>query len=133
MRLAHARGPVRIAAVIVVAVQLAWAQKARPLRVEFKPGATSAVVKNRLRGRQQMEYEVAGRTGQKIALLLAGSPPGTLALKLYDPHGAEIQLLDSRGEGRIAMLTQDGDYGISVLRVAAKPGLSTFKLTVTVR
>jgi hypothetical protein len=111
----------------------AFAQKAEPLRIEFEPGASAATVSGELSGRQQMEYAVAARSGQRLTFRLVVSPAGGLSLKVRDPDGAEIALRSPARQRWTALASRSGDYEISVLRAGNRPGSSTFKLTVTIR
>lgn len=109
------------------------AQKAIPVRIKFKPGATSTVVQGNLRGRQQMEYVVAATQNQKLTLQLTSQPPGNLKLTVRDPSRMEIPL-ENAGPGKwTAVLARSGDYDIWVVGVTAKPVVARYKLTVAIR
>ena len=109
------------------------AQKAIPVRIKFKPGATSTVVQGNLRGRQQMEYVVAATQNQKLTLQLASQPPGNLKLTVRDPSHMEIALENTDPGEWTGVLARSGDYDIWVVDVSAKPVDARYKLIVAIR
>jgi hypothetical protein len=122
-----------VTGILFFLASLAGAQKAEPVRIEFKPGASSASLRGQLRGRQQMEYVLRARNGQTLALRLSSTPRDSLTLKVRDPVASEIPL-ERAGPGQwLTPLRQTGDYDIWVVRVSGRPGASTYRLTVTVR
>jgi hypothetical protein len=124
---------VAIASLLFILAGPAPAQKARPVRIEFSGGSATSVVQGHLRGRQQMDYVARAQDKQKLILKLEEAPSGTLLVKVRDPEAKEIPLQSSTPRKWTAMLSQTGDYEISVLRVGEKPGVSRYKLTVTIR
>lgn len=124
---------VAVAGVSLALPAPAPAQKARPVRIEFERGAVSTVVDGQLRGRQQMEYVVAARTKQTLALELASTPAGTVALRVRDPDGGEVPLEHPGSRRWTALLSRSGDHDVWVRRVSDRPGVSTYRLTVTIR
>ena len=108
------------------------AQKAEPVRIEFPRGSSSAVVRGRLSGRQEMEYVVNAKAGT-LALQLVATPSGSLELKVHDAAGAEVAPRNSGSGWWSAGVPQAGDYIISVVRVGNNPEASSYSLTVTVR
>jgi hypothetical protein len=108
------------------------AQKAEPARIEFEAGSMTTTVNGSLRNRQQMDYVVYGREKQELVLQLTTEHAGNLALKLYDPQGAEMTLEDTGPNQWRANLRQSGDYGIQVRRISRKQGVSIYDLGLTV-
>jgi hypothetical protein len=109
------------------------AQKAKPVRIQFPRGSASALLQGQLRGRQQQDYVAGAGKEQTLILQLASAPSGSLAIKVYDPEDREVALQRSSARRWTAVLPRAGDYGIAVLRVSEKAGVSTYRLTVTIR
>lgn len=107
----------------------------RTERVQFKKGATSAVMKGRLKGYSDVDYLVRGGAGQTITVSLKRSnlsnyfnvlPPGSKDVAMYAGQTGE----DFKG-----VLPTDGDYTIRVylVRAAARRNESSnYTLTITV-
>ena len=121
-----------IAACVLLLAGPVFAQKARPSRLEVKPDV-STTVEGRLRGRQEMYYEVAARGRQTLTLRLASTPPRGLLLKVFDPSGTELALTHPAARQWRAVLPKNGDYTIAVIRVSRREGTSVYKLTVALR
>lgn len=91
----------------------------RTERVQFAKGATSAVIKGRLKGDSVVDYLVRGGAGQTITVSLKRSnlrnyfnvlPPGSRDVAMYAGQTGE----DFKG-----VLPTDGDYAIRVYLVRA--------------
>jgi len=107
----------------------------RQERVQFAKGATSAVVKGRLKGDADVDYLVRAGAGQTLAISLTRSnlanyfnvlPPGSKDVAMYAAQ---------TGEDFTAVLPADGDYTIRVylMRAAARRNESSdYTLTVAV-
>ena len=107
----------------------------RQERVQFAKGATSAVIKGRLKGDSDVDYLVRAGAGQTISVSLKRSnlmnyfnvlPPGSKDVAMY---------AGQTGEDFTAILPTDGDYAIRVylMRAAARRNESSdYTLTVGV-
>jgi len=107
----------------------------RQERVQFDKGATSAVIKGRLKGDSDVDYLVRAGAGQTISVSLKRSnlmnyfnvlPPGSKNEAMY---------AGQTGEDFTAVLPTDGDYTIRVylMRAAARRNESSdYTLTVGV-
>jgi len=107
----------------------------RTERVQFKKGATSAVIKGRLEGYSDVDYLVRAGAGQTITVSLQRSnlsnyfnvlPPGSKDVAMY---------VGQTGEDFKGVLPTDGDYTIRVylVRAAARRNESSnYTLTITV-
>ncbi len=107
----------------------------RTERVQFAKGATSAVIKGRLKGTSNVDYLVRAGAGQTITVSLKRSklsnyfnvlPPGSKDVAMY---------AGQTGEDFTGMLPSDGDYRIRVYlgRAAARRNESSnYTLTISV-
>ena len=109
------------------------AQKAEPVRIRFAHGATAATVKGVLRDRQQKEYALEARQGQKMELHLHSSPRGSTAVKAYVPNDSELPLEAIGPDHWRIVLHETGEFVIIVRRTGEKRGRSAFVLRVDVR
>jgi hypothetical protein len=107
--------------------------KAEPMRIEFKRGANSTTVKDRISGRVEAEYVVAARKGQKLIIKLASAPSRSSVFDLKAPDEADLGLEYDANYGYNGTLPKTGDYLITVVRPTSSPGTSRFTLTVTLR
>jgi hypothetical protein len=124
----------RMAAILLVAGLLpVRAQKAEPVRIRFARGATAATVKGVLRDRQQKEYALEAREGQKMELHLHSSPHGSSAVKVYAPNGSEIRVETVGANLWRIVLHETGEFVMIVRRTTDKRGRSAFSLRVDVR
>jgi hypothetical protein len=122
-----------IATLPAVLPGLVFAQKATPLRIEVQNHSGRAVLEGTLSGRQQAEYVVDVRAHQHLTLDLMSTPPGAVVAMVRNPDRVELQLRKSGPRRWTATLAQDGDHDIWVRRVADAPGVSRYRLTVTIR
>jgi hypothetical protein len=123
---------------VIVAMNIAPLQvaaqggKAEPLRIQFARGRDGATLNGKLRGDQQAEYSLGAKKGQKLTLGLQATPPGSVTLKAMGPE-TNLELKPNSNQQWEAVLPEDGDYEIWVIRASNKPGISRYKLRVTIR
>lgn len=101
----------------------AVAREMRTERVEFQPGANSAVVEGRIEGYETADYVLRAREGQRMNVGLA-TRHGATYFNIYEPGGdAEAVFIGStRGNQFEGPLQASGDYRIRVymMRSAAR-------------
>jgi hypothetical protein len=125
---------VKILLLIAILNLPAGAQMAEPSKIRFRSGTSSAVVRGRLAGRQDMEYAVYARSGQLLSLQLSTVPNGSLELTVLSPSQLQTLTLEPAGPNRWkANLPQDGDYEIWVIRVRNIKPVSSYQLRITIR
>ncbi len=107
--------------------------KAKPLPIEFQRGRDNATVAGKLRGAAQTEYVVGAKKDQKLTIKLFAAPPGSIIVKARDADGADLELRSDSKQQWSATLPKDGDYELRVVRASDKPGVSRYRLTVTIR
>lgn len=107
----------------------------RTERVQFAKGATSAVIKGRLKGYSGVDYLVRGGAGQTIAVSLKRSNPSTY-FNVLPPGSKDVAMhAEQTGEDFKRVLSTDGDYTIRVylVRAAARRNESSdYTLTISV-
>lgn len=102
--------------------------------VRFAKGATSAVIRGRIVGRQYIDYQLRAGAGQRLTVSLRHSNSATY-LNVLPPDSADVamvrgELVDNRFDG---MLPDDGIYTIRVYLYRAsarRDEASDFTLTV---
>lgn len=66
--------------------------KAEGRRIEFKPGTTSAVFKDRIAGSVEVEYQLDARAGQELIVRIISNPADSVVVKVIGPDLKELQL-----------------------------------------
>jgi len=107
--------------------------KAEPLRLRIERGGGGAMVSGVLRGDAQREYVFQARRGESLAIQMTATPPRSLRLTAREPGRSELPLQADTAVRWSATLQADGDYDLSIARVAAQPGSSRYRITVTLR
>ena len=81
--------------VLGVSVSNSFAQgggKAEPLRIEFKPGASSATINEKIKNDVQAEYVLSARKGQRLTIKLTSVPNRSAVFDLKAPDNADLGL-----------------------------------------
>jgi hypothetical protein len=107
--------------------------KAEPLRIEFKRGAYSAAIGERVRGDEEAEYVLAAKEGQRLIIHVTSVPDKSAEFKLLAEGNDTLELLEDAKLSYSGVLPRTGDYFITVKRSATAKGTSRFRLAVTVR
>jgi hypothetical protein len=116
-------------ALLVLASIPALAQKAEPLRIEFKKGATSAAINDKVRGDEEAEYVVAAKKGQRFSVKLTSSPRRSSCFDFRAEQASAPSQQDCNYE-YAQTVPQTGDYLITVVRRTSGAGTSAYKLSV---
>ena len=101
------------------------------MRLRIAPGRSSATVSGALHGDAQREYILGARRGQSMTIQMTATPPRWLRVTAREPGGAELPLHADASFRWSATLPADGDYELWIARVAAEPGTSRYRVTVT--
>ena len=104
-------------------------------RVQFEKGATSAVIKGRLKGYSGVDYLVRGGAGQTIAVSLKRSNLSNYFNVLLPGSSDVAMYAEQTGDKFKRVLPTDGDYTIRVylVRAAARRNESSdYTLTISV-
>jgi hypothetical protein len=107
--------------------------KAEPNRIEFKRGTHSTTISGTVRGDQQAEYVLAAKKGQRLVIKLTSVPVKSSVFQLLGEDNDTLGLEYDANYDYSGVLPKTGDYFITVSRATQTKGLSSFKLTVTVR
>jgi hypothetical protein len=107
--------------------------KAEPKRIEFKPGTTSTVINDKVRGTEEAEYVFSAKKGQKLIVHLTSTPRKSSVFDLKAPNNADLGLEYDANYDYTGTLPETGDYMIIVARPTTSPGTSTYRLSITVR
>ena len=105
--------------------------KAEPLRIEFKRGAKSTILRGRIRGDIQAEYIFAARKGQQVKIALSSAPAKSARFKLSSADGEDYKF-EHDGTTWSGIAPATGDYLIYVTRADAKPGRASYSLAIKI-
>jgi hypothetical protein len=108
----------------------------RQERVQFAKGATSAVVKGRLKGYATVDYLVRAGAGQTLSVSLKPSNPSNY-FNVLPPGSKDVGMFNGSTSGNsfTGVLPADGDYAVRVylMRSAARRNeAGDFTLTISV-
>ena len=106
--------------------------KAEPLRIEFKPGATSTTINGAVRGSEEAEYVLAAKKGQRLIIKLTSAPAKSSVFQILGPHNDKLSLAQGNYD-LLGTLPKSGDYLITVSRPKQSKGTSRYKMIVTIR
>lgn len=105
--------------------------KAEPLRIEFKRGAKSAIVRGKVRGDEQAEYVFSARKGQQVKIALTSAPAKSALFNLSSADGEDYKFkYDGTSWTGIAPAT--GDYLIFVKKSSEQPGRASYSLALKI-
>ena len=107
--------------------------KAEPKRIEFKPGATSTIINDKVHGTEEAEYVLSAKKGQKLIIHMTSVPRKSSVFDLKAPNNADLGLEYDANYDYTGTLPETGDYMIIVARPTTSPGTSTYRLSITVR
>jgi len=117
----------------IVGTATATGPDIRTERVQFKKGATSAVIKGQVKGDSDVDYLVRAGAGQTLTVTLKKSSSSNY-FNILPPKSKDVAMYVSQtGENFKGVLPTDGDYRVRVylVRAAARRNESS-KYTLTV-
>ena len=106
--------------------------KAEPLRIEFKRGASSATMKQRVSSTEQMEYVFAARQGQRVTITLTSVPARATHFELKSADNPAYKF-ESEGTKWSGVAPFTGDYWVNVTSVSHKRGRASFSLRLEIK
>jgi len=106
--------------------------KAEPLRITFKPGASSATVSGTVRGSEEAEYVLAVKQGQRIVIKLTSVPARSSVFQILGPDNDTLGLEYDANFDYSGKAPRTGDYSLTVARPTTSKGTSKYKLIITV-
>ena len=107
--------------------------KAEPLRIEFKPGATSTTVSGSVRNSEEFEYVLAAKKGQHLTIKITSTPVKSSVFQILGEDNDTLGLEHDANFDVSLTLPKDGDYFINVSRPTSTKGTSRFKLMITIK
>jgi len=107
--------------------------KAEPMRIEFKSGASSTTITDKVRGDEQAEYVLAARKGQRLTIKLTSVPRRSAVFDIKAPDNADMGLGYDANYDYTGILPATGDYFLTVVRPTSARGTSTYRMIITVR
>jgi hypothetical protein len=106
--------------------------KAEPLRIEFKPGESSAALNDTVKGDEEAEYVFAAREGQRVTITLTSTPDRATHFELKREDGADYKF-DTDGMTWSGVAPVTGDYLLNVTRVSRKSGRANYQLKLAIK
>jgi len=107
--------------------------KAEPKRIEFKHGATTATVVDKIKNDEEAEYVIAARKGQRLTIKLTSTPYRSAVFDLKAPGDADLGLEYDANYSFNKILPATGDYLIVVDRPTTSKGTANYKMVITIR
>ena len=107
--------------------------KAEPKRIEFKHGATTATVVDKIKNDEEAEYVIAARKGQRLTIKLTSTPYRSAVFDLKAPGDADLGLEYDANYSFNKILPATGDYFITVDRPTTSKGTANYKMVITIR
>jgi len=107
--------------------------KAEPQRIEFKHGATTATVVDKIKNDEEAEYVIAARKGQRLTIKLTSTPNRSVVFDLKAPGDADLGLEYDANYSFNKILPATGDYLIIVDRPTTSKGTANYKMVITIR
>ena len=107
--------------------------KAEPKRIEFKHGATTATVVDKIKNDEEAEYVIAARKGQRLTIKLTSTPYRSAVFDLKAPGDADLGLEYDANYSFNKILPATGDYLIIVDRPTTSKGTANYKMVITIR
>ena len=108
-----------ICLLILIACSAAMAQggKAEPNRIEFKPGTSSTIISGSVSGREQAEYVLAAKKGQRLTIKITSVPVRSSGFDLHGPDDVDLGLELDTNLDYSHTLPRTGDYLITVMKL----------------
>jgi hypothetical protein len=95
-------------------ISAAAAVEIREEQVQFKPGETGATIKDRIKGRQIVDYRLSAKAGQSMAVILETSNRSNY-FNITEPGEDSAMFIGSTSGNRfVGGLSKDGDYIVRV-------------------
>jgi len=107
--------------------------KAEPKRIEFKRGATTTTVIDKIKDDEEAEYVIAARKGQRLTIRLTSTPYRSAVFDLSAPGNADLGLEYDANYTFNKILPATGDYLITVDRPTTSKGTANYKMVITIR
>src|SRR5262245_42015095 len=107
--------------------------KAEPRGIQFKRGAISTTVADKIKDDQEAEYVIAAKKGQRLTIKLTSVPYRSAVFDLKAPGDADLGLEYDANYTFNKVLPVTGDYLIIVDRPTSTKGTANYKMVITVR
>lgn len=107
--------------------------KAEPKRIEFKRGATTTTVMDKIKDDQEAEYVIAARKGQRLTIRLTSTPYRSAVFDLKAPGDADLGLEYDANYNFNKTLPATGDYLIIVDRPTTSKGTANYKMVIAIK
>jgi hypothetical protein len=127
---------VLVAMALIFSYAVALAQgggKAEPRRVEFKRGANSTIIVEKIKDDQEVEYVLAAKKGQRLTIRLTTTPTKATVFDLKAPEDTDLGLEYDANYSFNKILPITGDYLITVDRPTSAKGSASYKLVITIK
>jgi hypothetical protein len=107
--------------------------KAEPNRIEFKSGANTTTINDKIKNTEEAEYVFAAKKGQRLIIKLTSVPSRSSVFDLKAPDDADLGLEYDANYNVNKVLPVSGDYFLTVVRPTSAAGRSSYRLVVTIK
>ena len=124
------------AALVVLSLcAIAFAQggKAEPKQIKFKPGTSSATIKDKIKNSEEAEYAFTAKAGQRVTIKLISVPGRSSVFNIESPNKMYMGLEYDANYDYQGKLPEGGDYLITVSRPTRSRGVSSYTLVVAIK
>lgn len=114
-------------------VALAQGGKAEPQQIKFKPGTSSATIKDKIKNAEEAEYAFSAKAGQRLTIKLVSVPGRSSVFNIESPNKKDMGLEYDANYNYQGKLPESGDYLITVSRPAKSRGVSSYTLVISIK
>lgn len=107
--------------------------KAEGKPIQFKRGATSAVISDTVKNELEYEYTFKAKAGQLATIKISSTPSNSVTFEIRLEGETVEGELNEAGNVWSGSLPADGEYWISVKRKSASKGASKFSMTLSIK
>lgn len=107
--------------------------KAEGKPIQFKRGATSAVVSDSIKNDLEYEYTFVAKAGQITTIKVTSTPSNSVTFEIRINGETVTSEMNDAGTEWSGSLPEDGEYWISVKRKSASKGTSKFSLRLSIK
>ncbi len=107
--------------------------KAEGKPIQFKRGATSAVVNDTIKNDLEYEYTFVAKAGQLATIKVTSTPTDSVTFEIRVNGETVTGEMNDVGTEWSGSLPEDGEYWVSVKRKSASKGSSKFSLRLSIK
>jgi hypothetical protein len=107
--------------------------KAGPKEIKFQKGASSATIKDYIKGDEEAEYSFNARKGQLVTISISSNPTNNILLTTKDPNFEDVKTkIDDKNQYSFT-LNQSGEFFLSFQCVKKSPKKTDYSFTISIK